>query len=76
MDLRAKKDGAENGDIIYQYPDVPTDTEPLNFAPIGTTGERDDRGRLAVKSFKGTFDGQGHTIENLYQSGWSLRSTI
>ena len=72
MDLRAKKDGAENGDIIYQYPDVPTDTEPLNFAPIGTTGERDDRGRLAVKSFKGTFDGQGHTIENLYQSGWSF----
>ncbi len=22
--------------------------------------------------FKGTFDGQGHTIKNLYQNGWSL----
>ena len=41
-------------------------------APIGSTGERDDRGRLICEPFKGTFDGQGHTIKNLYQSGWDM----
>lgn len=43
-----------------------------SFAPVGSTGERDDRNRLVVNAFKGTFDGQGHTISNLYQSGWDF----
>ncbi len=43
-----------------------------SFAPIGSTGERDDRNRLVTKSFKGTFDGNGHTVSNLYQSGWDF----
>lgn len=36
-------------------------TEPMSFDPIG-----DD------VAFEGTFDGQGHAIENLYQSGWAF----
>ena len=40
--------------------------------PIGSTGERDDRGRLVCKPFKGTFDGDGKAIKNLYQSGWDM----
>ncbi len=43
-----------------------------SFAPIGSTGERDSSNRLITESFKGTFDGKGHTISNLYQSGWDL----
>lgn len=43
-----------------------------SFAPIGSTGERDDRNRLVCEPFKGTFDGQGHTIKNLHQSGWDF----
>ena len=43
-----------------------------SFAPIGSTGERDGRGRLITEPFKGTFDGGGHTISNLYQSGWDF----
>ncbi|MBO5891544.1 MAG: hypothetical protein J6Q30_02375 [Oscillospiraceae bacterium] len=46
--------------------------ELVSFAPIGSTGERDDRNRLVVEPFKGTFDGDGHTISNLYQSGWAF----
>ncbi len=37
--------------------------EPVSFDPIGY-------GYDVV--FKGTFDGQGHTISNLYQNGWAL----
>ena len=40
--------------------------------PIGSTGEFDSNGRLICEAFKGTFDGQGNTIENLYQSGWDM----
>ena len=36
--------------------------EPVSFNPIGDSDH----------PFKGTFDGQGHTIENLYQSGWAF----
>ena len=43
-----------------------------SFAPIGSTGERDDRNRLICEAFKGTFDGQGHTIKGIYQSGWDM----
>ncbi len=43
-----------------------------SFAPIGTTGTRDDRNRLITEPFKGTFDGNGHTISNISQSGWDF----
>ena len=43
-----------------------------SFAPIGSTGERDNRNRLVCEPFKGTFDGQDHTIKGLYQSGWDM----
>ena len=36
-------------------------TEPKSFDPIGDKSP-----------FSGTFDGQGHAIENLYQSGWAF----
>lgn len=39
--------------------------ERVSFAPIGDT----KKGGVA---FKGTFDGQGYTISNLYQSGWAF----
>ena len=38
------------------------DGEPVTFNPIGAN----------KAYFKGTFDGQGHTIKNMYQSGWAL----
>lgn len=37
--------------------------ERVTFNPIGNN---------SVQVFEGTFDGQNHTIENLYQSGWAL----
>ncbi len=43
-----------------------------SFAPIGSTGERDDRNRLICEPFKGTFDGNGKTISNIAQSGWDM----
>ena len=39
----------------------------LNFEPIGF-GYEFNGGQV----FKGTFDGNGHTIANLYQNGWDL----
>lgn len=38
--------------------------DPISFEPVGSFS--DD------KAFEGTFDGQGHTISNLYQNGWAL----
>ena len=39
------------------------DGDPITTAPIGDAEEA---------AFKGTFDGNGHTIKNLYQNGWAL----
>ena len=47
-----------------------SDGDPISTEPIGSTGEYDDRGRLVCKPFKGTFNGKGHTIKNLYQNGY------
>lgn len=48
------------GDLdLYYVPEGAT--EPKSFDPIG-----DD------VAFEGTFDGQGNTIDNLYQSGWAF----
>ena len=44
---------------LYQ---MGADGEPVSFNPIGAN----------TAYFKGTFDGQGHTIKNMYQSGWAL----
>ena len=47
-----------------------SDGDPVSTEPIGSTGEYDDRGRLVCEPFKGTFDGQGHVIKNIYQNGY------
>ena len=49
-----------------------SDGDPVTTEPLGSTGERDGRNRLICEPFKGTFDGGGHTIENLYQNGWAM----
>ena len=41
--------------------------ESISNNPIGRNPENGE-----VTAFKGTFDGQGHTIANLYQSGWAF----
>lgn len=38
--------------------------EPVPFDPIGSYRNE--------QAFRGTFDGQGHTIQNLYQNTWEL----
>ena len=56
------------GDIDLYFKDVTAmaDSDPVTFRPIGDTKYN------GGKPFKGTFDGQGHTIRNLYQNGWDL----
>lgn len=46
----------------------------LSFNPIGFKypGATDDAGNDIAKIFRGTFDGDGHTVKNLYQNGWEL----
>lgn len=41
--------------------------EPISFTPIGNGKVNDD-----YVYFKGEFDGQDHTIKNMYQNGWAL----
>lgn len=40
--------------------------EPKSFEPAGSFSDDE--------AFEGTFDGQGHTISNLYQNGWALEN--
>ena len=40
--------------------------EPKSFEPIGSFSDNE--------AFGGTFDGLGHTISDLYQSGWALEN--
>ena len=56
------------GDIDLYFKDITAlaDSDPVTFRPIGDTKYN------GGKPFKGTFDGQGHTIKNLYQNGWDL----
>ena len=56
------------GDIDLYFKDVTAmaDGDPITFRPIGDTQYNGN------KPFKGTFDGQNHTIKNLYQNGWDL----
>ena len=55
------------GDVDLFFKDVTAlaDNDPITFRPIGDT-------QYGQEPFKGTFDGQGHTIKNLYQNGWDL----
>ena len=73
-DMIADKDGFV-GKTIQLTEDVNLEGVTTNgdsFAPIGSTGERDGRGRLICEPFKGEFDGNGKTIKGLYQSGWDF----
>ena len=56
------------GDIDLYFNDITAmaDGDPITFRPIGDTKYN------GGNPFKGTFDGQGHTIKNLYQNGWDL----
>ena len=56
-------------DVVVKNEDGSTTTtqELVSFDPIGN-GYVHNGG----KAFMGTFDGQGHTIYNLYQNGWDL----
>ena len=47
---------------LYQ---VDENGEKVSFASIGDT-------KKGGEPFRGTFDGQGYTISNLYQSGWAF----
>ena len=44
------------------------DGEPVSFEPIGSYS--------FDKAFRGVFDGQGHTVSNMYQSGWALENGL
>ena len=64
----AKYSGFENKTIklandINLFKGYMDDGDPVTTAPIG------DKDKAA---FKGVFDGQGHSIKNLYQNGWAL----
>ena len=54
-------------DIDLYFKDVTdmADGDPTTFRPIGDT-------QYGQEPFKGTFDGNGKTIKNLYQNGWDL----
>ncbi|MBQ3569218.1 MAG: hypothetical protein IJA20_00945 [Methanocorpusculum sp.] len=57
------------------YGKTVTLTADLDLEKYDSNGERvsfDPIGYGYNVVFKGTFDGQGHTIKNLYQNGWAL----
>ena len=45
------------------------DGDPVTTPPIGDKKGNENNQNIA---FKGTFDGAGHSIKNLYQNGWAL----
>ena len=53
-----------NVDLFCEDTTPAADGDPLTFRPIGDHSENG--------TFEGTFDGNGHTISNLYQNGWDL----
>ncbi len=74
-ELMEEKNGFEGKTIVLTddvdlFQGYMSDGDPVSTEPIGSTGEYDDRGRLVCKPFKGTFDGQGHVIKNIYQNGY------
>ena len=51
-------------DLYVEDTSENADGDPVTFRPIGDHSK--------AGTFEGTFDGQGHTISNLYQNGWDL----
>lgn len=51
-------------DLYCEDTSESADGDPVTFRPIGDHSKDG--------TFEGTFDGQGHTISNLYQNGWDL----
>ncbi len=56
---------ANDIDLYFKDITAMADGDPVTFRPIGDT-------QYGPEPFRGTFDGQGHTIKNLYQNGWDL----
>ena len=56
---------ANDIDLYFKDVTVNADGDPVTFRPIGDT-------QYGQEPFKGTFDGNGKTIKNLYQNGWDL----
>lgn len=54
----------KNFDLYCEDTTASADGNPLTFRPIGDKSKNG--------TFEGTFDGNGKTIANLYQSGWAL----
>ena len=55
---------AKDLDLYCEDTTDAADGDPLTFRPIGDHSKEG--------TFEGTFDGAGHTINNLYQNGWDL----
>ena len=70
--LMADTDEVQNIKLVDDIDFSEFKTHGNSNAPIGSTGERDASGKLICEPFKGTFDGDGHTISNIYQSGWDM----
>ena len=72
--FRNEVDGGRTFDNEFVKLDANIYLSDVNFDPIGWGYEYNDWnvGDQAGKPFKGTFDGNGKTIFDLYQSGWDL----
>ncbi len=55
---------ASDIDLYCEDTSATADGDPVTFRPIGDHSKNG--------TFEGTFDGNGHTIFNLYQNGWDL----
>lgn len=55
---------ASDIDFYCEDTSANADGDPVTFRPIGDHSKNG--------TFEGTFDGQGHTVSNLYQNGWDL----
>lgn len=55
---------ANDLDLYCEDTTPSADGDPLTFRPIGDHSKDG--------TFEGTFDGAGHSIDNLYQNGWDL----
>lgn len=76
--FRNQVDGGRNFDNEFVKLTANIYLSNVNFDPIGWGYENKDWnvGDVAGKPFKGTFDGNGKTIFDLYQSGWDLTNAV
>ena len=72
--FRNQVDGGNTFEGKYIKLDGNITLSNVNFDPIGWgyVNNAHNRGSAAGKVFQGTFDGNGKTIFDLYQSGWDL----